>query len=403
MMQTGPTPVPPPHDELPRFGEATAHVDLDVLFVLNSLAIGGSESKVVRLANSLQARGAQVGLAYLNEPYSLLKQIDPDIPAWHLARKGKLSIAAIASLRQLIVEQRSRTLVAVNSYPALYVLAATRWMRDRPRTIGLVNTSVFAPGERWRRSFYCRVLRSLDWTVYGCELQRTLLVPESNPMRARSCVIYNGVDLDRFSRSRDSSQIGRQRARLGIGQDSLIVGTVGRLAPEKNQLPLLDALARARKAGTDAHLLIVGDGAMRKMLEERAAVLGVSRHVTFTGTQTDVRPLLAVMDVFVLPSSSIETFSSAALEAMAMRIPVILARTGAAAEMINDGDEGFLLDVGELGERLPALLQTLARDQDSRRRMGAAALRRVERDFSWDAMVTGYVDLFAPRRRAHHA
>jgi glycosyltransferase involved in cell wall biosynthesis len=402
-MQTEPTRAASPQANLPKFGEATAPVNLDVLFVLNNLAAGGSELKVVRLANSLHARGVQVGLTYLNEPYSLLKQIDPDIPAWHLARKGKVSFAAIASLRQLVVEQRPRTLVALNSYPALYVLAATRLLRDRPRTIGLVNSSIPLPGERWQRSFYRRVLRSLDWTVYTCELQRGLWLSDSSPMRERSSVIYNGVDVERFALARGTVQSAEQRARLGIGQDSMIVGTVGPLAPDKNHMPLLDALAQVRAAGTDAHLLIVGDGSMRPALEQRAAALGLLRHVSFVGAQTDVRPVLGLMDVFVRPSLFIGTISNAALEAMAMRIPVILTRTGGATEMIDDGEEGFLLEAAELSARLPALLQKLARDKESRRRMGAAALRRVQRSFSWSAMVESYADLLAPRPRAHNA
>ncbi len=236
-------------------------------------------------------------------------------------------------------------------------------------------------------------------------------------LRAAAKSVAVGLEFDACSLLRDPQrrrpgpvlscaqpiQTVEQRARLGIGQDSIIVGTVGRLAPEKNQIPLLDALAEVRAAGTDAHLLIVGDGAMRQALEERAAALGVSRHVTFDGAQTDVRPLLGMMDVFVLPSPFIERFSNAALEAMAMRVPVILTRPGGAAEMINDGEEGFLLDAEELSGRLPVLLQTLARDQEFRRRMGAAALRRVQHDFSWSAMVEGYADLFAPKQGARHA
>ena len=140
---------------------------LEVLFVLNNLAVGGSETKVVRLANSLQQRGVQVGVAYLNEPFSLLKQLQTDIPAYFLSRKGRFSLSAAATLRYLIQEQHPRTVVSVNLYPALYVVTATRWMDDRPRTIGLMNTTELRRGARWRRAFYRRVLRFLDWTVYG--------------------------------------------------------------------------------------------------------------------------------------------------------------------------------------------------------------------------------------------
>lgn len=376
---------------------------LDVLFVLNSLAVGGSESKVVRLVNSLFAQGVQGGVAYLNGPYSLLKQINPDIPAWYLSRKGKFSFAATAALRQLITEQKPRTVVSVNLYPALYVVTATRWLRERPKTIGLMNTTSLRRGVRWRRRFYGRVLRALDWTVYGCEAQRRAWLSERNPMLPRSCVIYNGVDVRQFSPGPSGQhQAYELRARHGIDQNAFVVGTVGRLAPEKNQRALIDALADARISGVNMHLLLAGDGPMRGQLEQHAGERGVASAVTFMGQLTDVRAALRMLDVFVLPSAT-ETFSNAALEAMAMRIPVILTRTGGAPEMISDGEEGYILGVEEIATRLPKLLSQLRNDIALRARMGSAAVQRAQQRFSWDAMVEEYKDVLGCRRGNSHA
>src|SRR5690349_22909858 len=91
---------------------------LDALFVLNNLAVGGSETKVVRLANSLRAKGMLVGVAYLNEPATLLKDIHAGVFIWHLERQGRFSLRANASLKKLIDEQRPRNVVSVNLYPA---------------------------------------------------------------------------------------------------------------------------------------------------------------------------------------------------------------------------------------------------------------------------------------------
>jgi glycosyltransferase involved in cell wall biosynthesis len=375
---------------------------LDVLFVLNNLAVGGSETKVVRLANSLQQRGMQVGVAYLNEPFSLLKQLQTDIPAYFLARKGRFSLSAVATLRHLVLEQRPRTVVSVNLYPALYVVTATRRLDDCPRTIGLMNTTELRRGARWRRAFYRRVLRFLDWTVYGCELQRNAWLPATSPMRPRSSVIYNGVDLERFSPTRNTASGREQRARFGIGQSSFVVGSVGRLAPEKNQLPLIDALARLRTAGMDIHLMLVGDGPMRQALEQRVAERRVANAVTFTGALSDVSAVLPLFDVFVLPSLS-ETFSNAALEAMAMRVPVILTRTGGAPEMIQDGREGFIVDASEVAQRVPELVGKLRSDAELRARMGAAAATRAQQAFSWNGMIAAYEAVLGCRQAGGHA
>src|SRR5687767_7651695 len=100
---------------------------MDALFVLNNLAVGGSETKVVRLANSLSARGMQMGIAYLNEPTTLLKDIQPQVSTFFLSRQGRFSLKASSTLRRLIDEQRPRNVLSVNLYPSLYVLTATRW------------------------------------------------------------------------------------------------------------------------------------------------------------------------------------------------------------------------------------------------------------------------------------
>jgi glycosyltransferase involved in cell wall biosynthesis len=373
---------------------------MDALFVLNNLAVGGSENKVVRLANALSTRGLRVGVAYLNEPTTLLKDISEQVATFFLSRQGRFSLKAHAALSELIDEQRPRNVVSVNLYPALYVVTATRAARHRPRTIGLMNTTEMRRGATWKRRFYMRVLRYLDWTVYGCELQRNAWLSADSPMRPRSSVIYNGVDLNRFSAARVG--VAGQRAQYGISENAFVVGSVGRLVAEKNQMTLVDAVADLRASGADVHLMLVGDGPLRAALEQRAAERGIAEAVTFTGALSDVRAALKAFDVFVLPSLS-ETFSNAALEAMAMQLPVILTRTGGASEMIEHGKEGYIVDVADLTRQLPGLLDQLRLDNVLRSRMAAAAALRAQREFSWDGMLESYQSMFDARAAVSHA
>jgi glycosyltransferase involved in cell wall biosynthesis len=174
----------------------------------------------------------------------------------------------------------------------------------------------------------------------------------------RSSVIYNGVDLQRFRNSpeRDASAARRQ---YSIPPYRFVIGTVGRLAPEKGQSVLVDATAQLVAAGIDAHLVLVGEGRLRADLKERCVASGIQDRVTFAGTHNDVRPLLSTMDVFVLPSLYVETFSNAALEAMAMSRPVILSDIGGAAEMIRDGVDGYVIPRHALSEQLRLRVETL--------------------------------------------
>jgi glycosyltransferase involved in cell wall biosynthesis len=361
----------------------------DVLFVLNNLGIGGSERKIVRLANRLKDEGVHVSLACLNGPFTIEQGIRRDVPLVKLERKGKFSFLALWRLRRIIARERPPTVIAVNLYQALYVMLACLFQPYRPRTVALVNTSTYRGHGLWKR-LYQAVLARLDHTVHGSDAQRAFWFKANCEAWANSSVIYNGVDSDHFEATDFFEPAKRLRASFGLRPESMLVGTVGMCRPEKNQEVLISMMRRLRVSGVDVHLAIAGDGPLRAHLERRAVELEVANRVHFMGAVEDVRPLLAALDVFVLPSTAVESFSNAALEAMSMGRPVILSNIGGAREMIHDGVEGYVVTTTELEARLPALITALYADRRKRQQMGIAARNRATNCFSVPAMVAGY-------------
>ena len=363
----------------------------DVLFVLASLAVGGSERKITRMANRLKEDGLSVSLASLNGPYTLESGLRRDLPVHKLERRGKLSLSAIWKLRRIIRAERPSTVASVNLYSSLYVALATFFMRDRPRTVALINTSTFK-GSSLIKRLYQWVLTRFDHTVHGSRVQREYWLTDDDTSR-RSSVIYNGVDSASFEPVVAFEAAKHLREKLGVKPEGLLIGTVGCMRPEKNQEVLLTALRRLRVARVDAHLVIAGDGPLRAQLARRAAELEVSDRVHFVGEVEDVRPVLGAMDLFVLPSVAVESFSNAALEAMSMAKPVILSDVGGAREMIDDGVEGYVVSRTELSARLPALIAALYAEPRKRLQMGQAARARAVSCFSVAAMSAAYRDL----------
>jgi glycosyltransferase involved in cell wall biosynthesis len=361
----------------------------DVMFVLSSLAVGGSERKITRMANRLREEGVQVSLACLNGPYTIESTVRRDVPLRKLERRGKFSFSAVWRLRKLILQDRPATVIAVNLYQALYVACATSLLSHRPRTVALVNTSTFR-GRRLLKRLYQFVLGRFDRTVHGSQAQRDFWLSGDRRAHENSSVIYNGVDSAHFEPVVAHEDAKRLRARLGVGAESLLIGTVGRMRPEKNQEVLLTTLRRLRVARVDAHLVFAGDGPLRDFLERRARELEVADRVSFIGELEDVRPVLTALDIFVLPSTAVESFSNAALEAMAIGRPVILSDIGGAREMIDDGVEGYVVSSTELAARLPALIAALYSDRRKRLQMGQSARRRAETRFSVGAMLAAY-------------
>jgi glycosyltransferase involved in cell wall biosynthesis len=361
----------------------------DVMFVLSSLAVGGSERKIARMANRLKEEGVQVTLACLNGPYTIETSVRRDVPLHKLERRGKFSLSAVSRLRQVLLAERPATVIAVNLYQALYVACATLFLGYRPRTVALVNTSTFR-GRRLLKRVYQFVLKRFDLTVHGSQAQRRFWADSDEHAHDNSLVIYNGVDSTHFEPVAAHEEAKRLRARLGVSPEALLFGTVGQMRPEKNQEVLLTTLRRLRVARVDAHLVIAGDGPLRDFLKRRAVALEIADRVSFVGEVDDVRPVLTALDVFVLPSIAVESFSNAALEAMAIGRPVILSDIGGAREMIDDGVEGYVVSPTELPARLPALISALYADKRKCLQMGLAARRRTESRFSVAAMVAAY-------------
>lgn len=357
-----------------------------MLFVLNSLAVGGTETKIVRIANALVRSGVRVELVYLNGPNTLLDKVDPSIQVTNLHRRGKYSVGALRRLCA-IVKREQHVVVAVNQYPLLYVIPAVKWWDSRNiRAVGLINAPIGK--ETLFEKVYAAFLKRCDRAVFGYGDHREYWVKEYRLCPARTQVIYNGVDCSFYSPAAAASESELLRRELGVSDDAKIIGTVGRFRPEKTFDHLITAVANLNCSGRKTYGLLVGQGGELDRLRDAAISEGVADKIKFLGEQLDVRAALSAMDIFVLPSS-LETFSNAALEAMAMARPVVLSAVGGAAEMIDDGTSGMLFPPGNI-DALTEILTTLYDSPEIRNAMGAAARERAVRQFGYSALINQY-------------
>ncbi|MEJ0038411.1 MAG: glycosyltransferase [Gammaproteobacteria bacterium] len=368
--------------------------------LLNSLTIGGSETKSVRMANALAERGSDVTVAYLNPPEQLLAEISPLVRVVHLRRSGKFSVGALRRLMSAIRGRDTPVVLAVNLYPSLYAALARAWLgRDRFRLLMSVNTTEFQTRKDARRmTLYRRVLRRADTVIFGAEMQRKLwqqryrIAAETGRRGTSTAVLYNGVDTDRFAAPCvDRGPMGNLTRPTTLLDTRYIVGTVGKMRPEKAHVDLVAATAALRARGVDVGCVIVGDGIARPRVVEEIERQGLSGFVVLVGETRDVRPHLAQMDVFVLPSTSVETFSNAALEAMACGVPVVCSRIGGMEELIAHGG-GISYPPGDLQE-LTEVLARLLSDDLERARLSRAARHAAVEHFGWDRMVDRFVTL----------
>ena len=164
-----------------------------------------------------------------------------------------------------------------------------------------------------------------------------------------------------------------------------VVAFVGRLDRQKNPLLLLRAASRVVSEVPATVFAFAGTGCLETRCRVEAGRLGISDNVRWLGWLSDTRPLLARMDLIALPSSW-EGMPNVILEAMACGKPAVATNVGGCAELIAEGETGFLTPPGDEAALAECILKLL-RDAALRRRLGAAARARVEREFSIAAMV----------------
>jgi glycosyltransferase involved in cell wall biosynthesis len=195
----------------------------------------------------------------------------------------------------------------------------------------------------------------------------------------RIAVIENGVRLD--------AAWSRERARAALGLDhhqSMTIGIVGQLRPEKAHEVLLEAVAASAQSGRDVRLCVVGDGARRTELQLLSAKLGIDSRVTWAGERRDAATLARAFDMSVI-CSHWEGLPLAALEAMAAGVPLIATRVGGLSSLLAGG-AGELVDAGSV-EQLSSAINTLVDDSALRAQLGASGAARVAEQYSFGSMV----------------
>jgi len=206
----------------------------------------------------------------------------------------------------------------------------------------------------------------------------------------RCRVIPNGIPTDCYACPQTSRR--EWRAKEGFGHSDVLFACVARFAPQKNHALLLKAFAKGPASDPKAHLVLVGDGALREQTEQQAGVLGLTHQVHFLGLRADIPDVLGAMDVFVL-SSDYEGNPLSVMEGMAAGLPVVTTAAGGVPDLLENGKEGLIVQPGDvLG--LSNSMASLLRNREIRQSLGMAAARRAGEKFDVSRMVQAYEGVY---------
>lgn len=208
----------------------------------------------------------------------------------------------------------------------------------------------------------------------------------------RIALIYNGIDINRFSLNDSSEEIAKARISLGL-KEGPVIGTMGRLSPVKGQRFLIEAMKYAISKKARAQCLVIGSGTEEKMLKNLSKSLGLEDVIKFIGsTYADTPLYLSCTDIFVLPSVE-EGLGLALLEAMSLSKPCIGSDIGGISDIIEDGVNGCLVPAGNVKAIGNAILRLLA-DRIFSEEMGRRGKELVREKFSIDLMVSKMIKLY---------
>ena len=297
-----------------------------------------------------------------------------------IEERHPLDAGVLAALRRL-VRQRGIQIVHSHEYKTdvlAWILAAGERVTPLATVHGWTGHS---RRERWL--YYPldkRVLARFPRLIaVSGEIRGELLRRGVRPERVTT--ILNGIDPSSFRRSPARSPA--VRSALGLAPEHVVLGSVGRLEPQKRFDRLLEVFAVLRRHRPGLRLVLVGEGSARGELEAAARRLGVEKDCRLLGHRTDVADLHHALDLFV-QSSDYEGTPNAVLEAMALETPLVATAAGGTAELIEDGVHGLIVPTGD-AERLRAAIERALDDREASVRRAVAARARVEGPLSFQA------------------
>jgi glycosyltransferase involved in cell wall biosynthesis len=361
------------------------HEPLRVLELRTVRGTGGGPEKTILLGTARTDRARyEVTICYIRDARDDIFHIDERATALPLdyveiVERHSFDRAIWPALRTF-VRQRRFDIVHAHDYKTdLLASLLGRYERTIPLATAhgwtgqsWRETRLYYPADRWLLARFPRVI------AVSSDIRNALLRAGAEPERVD--VVLNGIDADRFVRHRARER--EARARWQIGEHDVVLGSVGRLEPQKRFDLLIEAYAVASKHLPNVSLVIAGDGSLRQLLTGRIAALGLGDRCRLLGHVDDIALLHHAFDVFV-QSSDYEGTPNAVLEAMALETPVVATEAGGTAELARNQKEALIVPIGDVDSLARALVNATA-DPVGRHRRAIAARRRVENELSFN-------------------
>jgi glycosyltransferase involved in cell wall biosynthesis len=315
-----------------------------ILYVVPAFPVGGAEKFLIMLTRSMVKENVRQTIVSLSTDNKLKNELDRTIHFIPIPRKNKFDVHAIKTLRNLIKQERPDKIMTLNFFSFFFSHLAMIGSSSKPSIFISYQTTIHInKKEHWLHKLYTSVLTKRDHILFTSKNQELYTVKEYHIQQRFYSTIINGIDLTRWHLP-DNKQTGMEtRKKYGIPADGYVIILTAGFRKEKNHEGAIRSLKILHtKYASRAYLLLVGGGSLFDHCRQYAEEMGMKEYIRFAGPQEDVRPFYWAANLFTLCSTAVETFSFAALEAMACGLPCVLTEIGGANEMIKEGLNGYL-------------------------------------------------------------
>jgi len=353
-------------------------------------SLGGAEQQALNLSKALVSRGIKTSVITKTiQGEKSFERID-NVPVYRkiqVLNKGKwFGITYILSSFCFLFKMRNTyDIIHCHIADGLGTTAAIaiKLLFNKKVIIMIASSGQGSDFHTLKKSFLHRcclkLTHSADKVISLCNLSTKELYNE-NFLKSKIVQIPNGVNINRFY-PKESPKIENR------------IITVGHLTKIKGTDILLQAVANLKKKGVSHfHVDIVGDGHDRTYFENIAKDLNINSYISFHGDSNNVLALLQQSRIFVLPSRA-EGHSNALLEAMACGLPVIATKVGGNLDVINNNENGILVEK-ENPEQLANAINRVLNDNKLARQLGENAIKTVSNKYSMEYTVSKYLELY---------
>lgn len=355
------------------------------LHLITGLEIGGTEMMLLKILSRMQNDFDNRVCCIIGHGPMGKKLEEAGIIVYYLDLKNVFDLGIIWRFRKTIKEFQPEIL-------ATYLIHSDLFGRIFGRLFGIKKIICSRQGSllQWDFLKYFDRMTKFLVTRYMVltEVEKSILVKTLAIKKEKIMVNPNGLDIKEFDFEIDKQS---KKVELGIQNENINIVCVSKLRNGKGHEYLLEAFEALYKKNNKLNLLIVGGGERESFLLDLITNYESKGNIYFLGNRTDVREILKISDIFVMPTLA-EGMSTAILEAMASRLPIITTNIPANKELIQNMKNGFLVspkNVPEIAEKINVLINC----PDLRQEIGNSARKKVESEFNLDLTVKIFAKL----------